>query len=68
MPSSRGIFPKQGSNSGLLRFLLHWQAGSLLLAPWGKLRKTVKPVNACGALPLALCKKFQKENIFILYH
>ena len=35
MPSSRGIFPIQGSNSRLLR-LLHWQAGSLPLAPRGK--------------------------------
>ena len=30
-----GIFPTQGSNSGLL-CLLHWQAGYLLLAPLGK--------------------------------
>ena len=32
MPSSRGIFPTQGSNPHLLR-LLHWQAGSLPLEP-----------------------------------
>ena len=30
MPSSRGIFPKQRSNSHLLH-PLHWQSGSLLL-------------------------------------
>ena len=35
MPSSRGIFPTQGSNPRLLD-LLHWQAGSLALAPPGK--------------------------------
>ena len=33
--SSRGIFPTQGLNPRLLR-LLHWQAGSLPLAPPGK--------------------------------
>ena len=31
----QGIFPTQGSNPGLL-CLLHWQAGSLPLAPPGK--------------------------------
>ena len=31
----QGIFPTQGSNPGLL-CLLHWQAGSLSLAPLGK--------------------------------
>ena len=36
MPSL-GIFPTQGSNPSLL-CLLHWQAGSLPLAPSGKLR------------------------------
>ena len=35
MPSSRGIFPTQGSNPRLL-CLLRWQAGSLPLAPHGK--------------------------------
>ena len=35
MPSSRGIFPTQGSNLHLL-YLLHWQMSSLLLAPPGK--------------------------------
>ena len=34
-PSSRGSSPTQGSNLCLL-CLLHWQAGSLLLAPPGK--------------------------------
>ena len=33
----QGIFPTQGSNLRLL-YLLHWQAGSLPLAPPGKLR------------------------------
>ena len=32
MPSSRGIFPTQGSNP----YLLHWQMGSLGLVPPGK--------------------------------
>ena len=31
----QGIFPTQGSNAHLL-YLLHWQAGFLLLAPPGK--------------------------------
>ena len=35
MPSSRGIFLTQGSNPCLLH-LLHWQVGSLPLAPPGK--------------------------------
>ena len=35
MPSLQGIFPTQGSNPRLLH-LLHWQAGSLPLAPHGK--------------------------------
>ena len=35
MPSSRGIFPTQGLNPCFLR-LLHWQVGSLPLAPLGK--------------------------------
>ena len=35
MPSFRGIFPIQGLNLHLLS-LLHWQAGSLPLAPPGK--------------------------------
>ena len=35
MPSSRGIFPTQGSNPSLL-CLLHWQTGSLPPAPPGK--------------------------------
>ena len=37
MPSSRGIFPTQGSNPHLLH-LLYWQAGSLPLVP------PVKPI------------------------
>ena len=35
MPPSRDIFPTQGPNQCLL-CLLHWQAGSLPLAPLGK--------------------------------
>ena len=35
MPSSKGIFPTQGSNLSLL-YLLHWQAGSLPLVPTWK--------------------------------
>ena len=35
MPSSRGIFLTYGSNSHIL-CVLHWQAGSLPLAPPGK--------------------------------
>ena len=35
MPSSRGIFPTQGSNLSLLH-LLCWQTGSLPLVPPGK--------------------------------
>ena len=36
----QGIFPTQGSNPHLLR-LLHWQAGSLPLAPPGNTRSTL---------------------------
>ena len=35
VPNSRGVFPTQGLNLSLL-CLLHWQAGSLPLAPPGK--------------------------------
>ena len=35
MPSLQGIFPTQGSNLSLLH-LLHWQVGSLPLAPPGR--------------------------------
>ena len=35
-----GIFPTQGSNPRLL-YRLHWQAGSLLLAPPGKPRAVI---------------------------
>ena len=35
VPSSRGIFPTQGSNLSLL-CLLHWQVGSVPLVPPGK--------------------------------
>ena len=35
MPSSRGIFPTQGSNPHVL-YLLPWQMSSLLLGPSGK--------------------------------
>ena len=38
MPSPRGIFLTQGSNQSLL-LLLHWQAGSLALAPLGSPNK-----------------------------
>ena len=41
MPSSRGIFPTQGSNPCLL-CLLHWQAGSLPLSPPGKPTHTIR--------------------------
>ena len=40
MPSSRGIFPTQGSELCLLCFL-YWQTGSLPLVPPGKPMKTV---------------------------
>ena len=35
MPSLQGIFPTKGSNLSLLH-LLHWQVGSLPLAPPGR--------------------------------
>ena len=38
--SSRGLFPTQGANPWLL-CLLHWQAGSLPLAPPGKPRSLI---------------------------
>ena len=51
MPSSKGIFPTQRSNLHLL-LLLHWQAGSLLQAPPGK---------------LVGCKKKKRQNLFWLF-
>ena len=39
-----GIFLTQGLNSHLLH-LLHWQAGSLLLAPPPKSRANIKQIN-----------------------
>ena len=48
--SSKGIFPAQGSNLHLL-CLLHWQAGSLLLAPPSlrlkKTKTTVHTIDPC---------------------
>ena len=41
MPSSRGIFLTHGSNPHLL-CLLHWQTGSLPLAPPGKPPVTIR--------------------------
>ena len=41
MPSSKGIFPAQGSNLHFLH-LLHWQAGSLPIKLPGK------PINSYG--------------------
>ena len=43
MPSSRGIFPTQGSNP--LLCLLHWQATSLPLVPPGKPIYIMRVVN-----------------------
>ena len=52
MPSSRGIFPTQGSNLFLLHFL-HWQADSLSLVPPGKPYLTEPtvwyPMQNCGS-------------------
>ena len=45
MPS-QGIFPTQGSNPWLL-CLLHWQAGSLPLAPPGRSRFSVSSASIC---------------------
>ena len=50
----QGIFPTQGSNLGLLH-LLHWQAGSLPLAPPGK------PLN----LNEQTNKQINKNSIFL---
>ena len=40
----QGIFPNQGQNPRLLH-LLHWQAGSLPLAPLGKLKVRGNKIN-----------------------
>ena len=48
----QGIFPTQGSNSRLL-CLLHWQAGSLPLAPPGKLGQ-FPPLAQISYLPMSL--------------
>ena len=39
----QGIFPTQGSNPCLL-YLMHWQAGSLTLAPPGKPMKSLTSI------------------------
>ena len=44
----RGIFPTQGSNPSLLH-LLHWQAGSLPLAPLGSLNSLLVVVIILGS-------------------
>ena len=46
MPSSRGIFPTQGSNQCHL-CLLHWQAGSLPLTSPGKPNRLEKSPKPC---------------------
>ena len=39
----QGVFPAQGSNPCLL-CLLHWQAGSLPLVPYGKAMESLKRI------------------------
>ena len=57
MPSSRGIFPTQGSNPCPLH-LLHWQAGSLPSAPPGK------PSSLSGShqIPVSEIHSFRKTE------
>ena len=52
-PSLQRIFPTQGSNSHLL-CLLHWQAGSLPLAPPGKPHENVEGPPKMSHLPCPL--------------
>ena len=61
-PLFQGIFPTQGSNLSLLH-LLHWQAGSLQLAPWEALC-WVDCVQNYGRL---LAKKKKKALFSSLY-
>jgi len=52
----QGIFPTQGENPHFLR-LLHWQVGSLLLAPPGKPRHVCTPVKKMLLLFLYMRKQ-----------
>ena len=67
MPSSRGIFPTQGSNSSLLH-LMHWQVLPLLLMPPGK----PPPWNCCSVAQscLTLCNSVdcRAPGFPVLYH
>ena len=59
MPSSRGIFPTRGPNQCLL-CLLHWQAGSLPLAPPGKPIQTWGRENTRWIWNILWCYKVMK--------
>ena len=59
MPSSRDIFPTQGPNQCLL-CLLHWQAGSLPLAPPGKPIQTWGRENTRWTWNILWCYKVMK--------
>ena len=63
----QGIFPTQGSNLGLSR-LLSWQAGSLPLAPPGKLLCSCVPgMYALDAPQLAQAQHAQTESLIPLH-
>ena len=66
----QGIFPTQASNPGLLR-LLHWQVGSLSLAPPGKPIRYLSSVQSLSRVRLFVSPwiaahlvkfKFRKNN------
>ena len=50
----QGIFPTEGSNLRLLR-LLHWQAGTLPLAPPGKPHSTLQVFSNISCVRLCPC-------------
>ena len=64
----QGIFLTQGSNPSLLR-LLHWQAGSLPLAPTGKLRGEARAnhTKVCRVCPFRILASILRVGLNMKY-
>ena len=62
-----GVFPIQGSNAPLLR-LLHWQAGSLPLAPPGSSQNKEKWLCSCHQREINISILISKRNLHVILH